>query len=148
MSFISSSFDISFWRSISKRKLTEQKLSEDGYLGYGSMNLKNTKTVVSFTSEVLNDPLVSKSEILVSGSILTDLKFKTMVLLSTTVVAKRVINNPKKFWIVNPKNNKIESGFFIASNNEFERYKAVISAEEFYQMTKKENRKKLIVPGG
>jgi ubiquitin-like modifier-activating enzyme ATG7 len=79
---IISSIDISFWREISKRKLTEQKLSEDVYTGYASMSKNNDKPIISFTSEVLNDPnTVSDSEFLLSGSIVnlnTIEKFKNI----------------------------------------------------------------------
>ncbi len=88
------------------------------------------------------------SNILTAGVVLWDLNIETIVLFSVTAAAKRVINAPQNVRIPLPyKNNKIKSGFYIASDNELERYMADEMAEEFYQQTEPKRRKKRILTG-
>ncbi len=88
------------------------------------------------------------SNILVAGVILLDLNIETIVLFSVTGAAKRTINFPQNVRISPPyKRNKIKSAFFIASDNEVERYMAEEMAEEFYQQTEPTRRRKLILTG-
>ncbi|MBL4604478.1 MAG: alpha/beta fold hydrolase, partial [Flavobacteriaceae bacterium] len=88
------------------------------------------------------------SNILTAGVILSYLTIETIVLFSVTAAARRAINFPQNVRIPPPyKRNKIKSAFFIASDNEVERYMAEEMAEEFYQQTEPTRRKKLILPG-
>lgn len=88
------------------------------------------------------------ANILTAGVVLRDLPIETIVLFSVTAAAKRVINFPQNVRIRPPyKMNKIKSAFFIASNNEVERYMADEMAEEFYQQTAPTRRKKRILTG-
>lgn len=65
-----SSVDISFWSEIARKKLSDQKLSEEPYISYGSV-LKNEPNVILFTSEIMDDPdSVSLNEIPVKGIII------------------------------------------------------------------------------
>ncbi|MBL4643083.1 MAG: alpha/beta fold hydrolase [Flavobacteriaceae bacterium] len=88
------------------------------------------------------------SNILTAGVVLWDLPIETIVLFSVTAAAKRAINFPQNVRIPPPyKRNKIKSAFFIASDNELERYMADEMAEEFYQQTEPTRRKKRILVG-